>query len=514
MPLLDWLNKPEAVRTVQKVPYRLLQAVPELAAGDTDSHNMLIEGDNMEALKALLPLYAGQVKCVFIDPPYNTRSAFSHYDDNLEHSLWLSLMYPRLELLRELLSEEGSIWVTIDDNEAHYLKVMMDEVFGRGNFVSNLVWQKKTAPQGHAQWFSDNHDHILVFAKNKTFWHPIPLFRTDEQNARYNRTDDPRGLYLPDNFTISLTGGQRGAQYAKTGVSDNIYEITLPSGRKIFPPKGRCWLVREERYFELVKDNLVVFGKGGDGVPMIKRFLQDVKQGTVPLSVMLHEDVGGNTEAKREVREFNDKDIFSTPKPERLLQRVLHIATNEGDIVLDSFSGSGTTAAVAHKMNRGYIGIEMGDHAHTHCQPRLKKVVEGEQGGISKAVNWQGGGGFHYFRLGETIFDSYGSIHPEVRFAALAAHIWFCETRVPLPKPADAPLLGIHNGTAYYLLYNGILGDRRPQSGNVLTQAVLDGLPAHNGRKIIYGEASRFGDARLQAENIIFKQIPYDVRAV
>ena len=209
------------------------------------------------------------------------------------------------------------------------------------------------------------------------------MFRTDEQNARYNRTDDPRGLYLPDNFTISLTGGQRGAQYAKTGVSDNIYEITLPSGRKIFPPKGRCWLVREERYFELVKDNLVVFGKGGDGVPMIKRFLQDVKQGTVPLSVMLHEDVGGNTEAKREVREFNDKDIFSTPKPERLLQRVLHIATNEGDIVLDSFSGSGTTAAVAHKMNRGYIGIEMGDHAHTplrqnSCRLKFLKKIKFE----------------------------------------------------------------------------------------------------------------------------------------
>lgn len=201
-------------------------------------------------------------------------------------------------------------------------------------------------------------------------------------------------------------------------------------------------------------------------------------------------------------------------KPEALIQKILLLSTNENDLVLDRFLGSGTTAAVAHKMNRRYIGIEMGDHAETHCQPRLKKVVEGEQGGISKAVNWQGGGGFHYFRLGETIFDEVGSIHHNVKFAALAAHIWFCETRAPLASRADSPLLGIHNDTAYYLLYNGILGDRRPQSGNVLTQAVLDSLPKHNGRKIIYGEASRFGKPRLEAENIVFKQIPYDVRAV
>ena len=226
-------------------------------------------------------------------------------------------------------------------------------------------------------------------------------------------------------------------------------------------------------------------------------------------------EVGHNQEAKKEINElFGASDAFDTPKPERLLHRILQIATNENDFVLDSFLGSGTTSAVAHKMNRRYIGIEMGDHAETHCQPRLKKVIEGEQGGISKAVNWQGGGGFHYFRLGETIFDEVGSIHHNVKFAALAAHIWFCETRVPLASRAGSPLLGIHNDTAYYLLYNGILGDRRPQSGNVLTQAVLDDLPKHNGRKIIYGEASRFGKPRLEAENIVFKQIPYDVRAV
>ena len=512
MQFLDWVNKNQAQEASREVPYHLLKQ--EAVYGDS-AENLLIHGDNLLALKALIPFYAGRVKFIFIDPPYNTQSAFAHYDDKLEHSQWLSMMYPRLVLLRDLLAEDGSIWVTIDDNEAHYLKALMDEIFGRKNFISNLVWQKKTAPQGHAQWFSDNHDHILVFARNKVEWHPIPLVRTDEQDARYGRTDDPRGLYTPDNFTISLTGGARGAQYAKTGVSENIYEITLPSGRKVFPPKGRCWLVKEQRYFEMLNDGLVVFGKGGDGVPMVKRFLNDVKQGTVPLSVLLQSDVGGNTEAKKEVREFNEEDIFSTPKPERLLQRVLHIATTPGDIILDSFLGSATTAAVAHKMGRRYIGIEMGDHARTHCIPRLQKVIEGEQGGVSQAVNWQGGGGFRFCTLGEAAFDAHGRINPAVRFATLAAYVWHFETGEPGQQTFNQPLLGIHNDTAYYLLYNGILGDRRPASGNVLTHAVLQAIHdlfPHAGHKVIYGETTRLGSARLVAENITFKQIPYDVK--
>jgi adenine-specific DNA-methyltransferase len=228
------------------------------------------------------------------------------------------------------------------------------------------------------------------------------------------------------------------------------------------------------------------------------------------------EETGHNRQAKYELKKlFPDiatAELFNTPKPEKLIQRILEIATNENDLVLDSFLGSGTTAAVAHKMNRRYIGIEMGDHAQTHCQPRLQKVVEGEQGGISKTVNWTGGGGFRFYRLGSELFDEYGTINPAIGFASLAAHIWYMETRIPLLTPVDSPLLGIHNGTAYYLLYNGILRDRRPQSGNVLTRAVLDFLPLHDGKKIIYCETSRLGQARLDAEQITFKQIPYDVR--
>ena len=502
MPLLDWLNKSDAVRTVQKVPYRLLEAVPELSAGDTNTENMLIQGDNLQALKALLPLYAGKVKCIYIDPPYNTRSAFTHYDDNLEHSLWLSLMYPRLELLRELLTEDGSIWVSIDDNEAHYLKVMMDEVFGRRNFVANVLWQKRTSPDARIH-LGGAHDHIMVYAKSvaRTNFNKLSISAEQAKNFK-NPDNDPRGAWASADFTAQ---GWRPNQ---------MYKLQAPNGLEYEPPPGRCWGNIESEYTRLLTEGRMWFGRDGTARPRVKNYLFE-SEGISSWTWWTNSEVGHNQEAKKEINVlFGADDAFDTPKPERLLKRVLEVATNSNDFILDSFLGSGTTAAVAHKMNRRYIGIEMGDHAETHCQPRLKKVIEGEQGGISKVVNWQSGGGFHYFRLGETIFDEYGSIHHNVKFAALAAHIWFCETRVPLASRVDSPLLGIHNDTAYYLLYNGILGDRRPQSGNVLTQAVLDSLPKHNGRKIIYGEASRFGKPRLEAENIVFKQIPYDVRAV
>lgn len=232
------------------------------------------------------------------------------------------------------------------------------------------------------------------------------------------------------------------------------------------------------------------------------------------MTLWLSSEVGDTEESKKEILLlFTENDPFGTPKPEALLQRIIHISTNPGDLVLDSFLGSGTTAAVAHKMGRRYIGIEMGDHAVTHCVPRLQKVIEGEQGGISAAVNWQGGGGFRFCRLGEPIFNENGRINPSIKFPTLAAHIWFCETRTPFVGAAASPLLGIHDGIAYYLLYNGILGDKRPDGGNVLTSRVLRDLPEHDGPKVIYGEMSRFGTERLRVEGITFKQTPYDIKA-
>lgn len=517
MPFLDWVNKNQAKETTREVPYHLLKQ--ESVHGDVsgaNADNLLIQGDNLLALKALIPFYAGRVKCIFIDPPYNTQSAFEHYDDKLEHSQWLSTMYPRLVLLRELLAEDGSIWVTVDDNESHYLKVLLDEVFGRSNFIANAVWQKKASPQANSIWLSDSHDHVLCYARVKQTWRPNLLERTADADARYENLDnDPRGPWTSGDFTISLTGGQRGAQYAKTGQSDNIYEITTPSGRKLMPTKGRCWGSSETRFKELVADGRIWFGESGNNVPRIKRFLNEVQEGMVCTTVWLRNEVGDNQGAKKEVMAFNSENVFSTPKPEGLVQRILNLSTQPGDLVLDSFLGSGTTAAVAHKMGRRYIGIEMGDHAHTHCLPRLQKVIEGEQGGISVTVGWQGGGGFRFCVLSEPAFDEQGRISSEVRFATLAAYVWHFETGQPGQQAFDKPLLGVHDGTAYYLLYNGILGDRRPASGNVLTHAVLQAINEvypHNGPKVIYGESSRLGASRLAAEGITFKQIPYDVK--
>ena len=376
--------------------------------GDKDIFdNRLIFGDNLLALKALEQEFTGKIKCIFIDPPYNTGSAFTHYDDGVEHSLWLSLMRDRLEQLRRLLADNGSLWITIDDVECHYLKVLCDEVFGRANFVNNVVWEKKYSPQPNAIWLSDSHDHVLVYAKNKESWRPFPLPRTAEMDARYKNPDnDPRGVWKPADFTISLTGGQRGAQFARTGESANIYEITTPSGRKLQPARGRCWGASPKRFAELVADNRIWFGKNGDNIPAMKKFLTEVQDKNVAKTIWSREEVGDNQDAKREVMAFNNTDVFSTPKPEGLLSRVLDLATLPGDVVLDSFAGSGTTGAVAHKMGRRWIMVELGEHCHTHIIPRLTKVIDGaDPGGITEAVGWKGGGGFRYYTVAPSLLE-------------------------------------------------------------------------------------------------------------
>jgi adenine-specific DNA-methyltransferase len=502
MPYLHWLTREEDLRRSAKAPFRLLDYDPALSAGDQAQENMIIQGDNLEALKALLPVYAGRVKCIYIDPPYNTGSAFEHYDDNMEHTLWLSMMYPRLELLHELLDEKGSIWVSIDDNECHYLKTMMDEIFGRNNFIANVIWEKKYSPQNDAKWLSDSHDHILSYAKDKVKWRPYLLPRSDEMNARYKNPDnDPRGLWKPSDFSV------------KTYTPNTDYPITLPSGRVVKPPQSRCWVVSVERYNELVNDNRIWFGKNGNNVPSVKRFLSEVQDGSVSKTIWSRTEVGDNQDAKKEVKEFGLENVFTTPKPERLIERIIYLSSKNNDLVLDSFLGSGTTVAVAQKMGRNYIGIELEEHAITHCVPRLKKVIEGEQGGISKEVNWQGGGGFRFYRLGEAIFDEMGKINPKVKFTQLAAHVWFCETATPLVQKKKSPFLGEHKGVGYYLLYNGILGDKTPDGGNVLTGRVLKSLPQHKGPKVIYGEIATLGKTSLHRANVEFKQIPYEIKA-
>jgi adenine-specific DNA-methyltransferase len=523
MPLLDWLHKNQAVTAASGVPYRLLNVESthgQIDAGAAD--NWLIQGDNLEALKALLPFYAGRVKCIFIDPPYNTKSAFEHYDDNLEHSQWLSMMYPRLELLRELLAEDGSIWVSIDDNEAHYLKVMMDEVFGRGNFLCAIAWEKRYSPPPDTKEFGYVHDLILCYRKSPSFRRNLlPL--TEDQTGRYKNPDlDKRGPWKAMDYTCRFSADERPNLY---------YPVNQPNtGEEIWPKRTRVWAMSREVHERNVAENRLWWGaKGTNTVPALKNFLSEINQGMMPMSLWKHGLVGHTQDAMKEMLALYGEEPFSTPKPEKLVHTILHIATTPGDLVLDSFLGSGTTAAVAHKMGRRWIGIEMGEHARTHCLPRLQKVVDGEQGGISQAVGWQGGGGFRLFTLGQPVFLADGGINPEIRFDTLAAWVWYQETRTPwkvgargTAKAASAaimgtPILGIHEGTAHALLYNGILGDRRPAGGNVLTGAVLDALkgllPDHTGPWVVFGESCRLSPRRLAAAGMRFKQIPYEIKA-
>ncbi len=353
--------------------------------------NYLIKGNNLIALHSLKKKFAKQVKCIYIDPPYNTGNDSFNYNDNFNHSSWLVFMKNRLEAAREFLSDDGVIFVQCDDNEQAYLKVLMDEIFGRDNFINTIIWEKKYSPQNDAKWFSDNHDFILLYAKDKEIWRPILLPRTSEMDARYKNLDnDERGAWKPSDCLV------------KTYMASYDYPITTPSGKVVTPPKGRCWMTSKENFQKLVDDNRIYFGRNGDNVPSLKRFLSEVKQGATPLTIWKYTEVGHNQDATKQLLAlFNNVKLFDTPKPEALLQRILEISTKENDLVLDFFAGSGTTCAVAHKMKRRYIGIEQMDYIETITKERLKKVIEGEQGGISKKCDFKGGGSFVYAELKE-----------------------------------------------------------------------------------------------------------------
>ena len=418
---LTWIGKDKRLN----LEPRILIEDPERSYGDKNSENMLVFGDNLLALKALEQDFAGKFKCISIDPPYNTGNAFEHYDDGLEHSLWLSLMKPHLELLRALLSDNGSLWISIDDDESHYLKVLCDEIFGRRNFVANVIWEKKYTIANDAKWFSDNHDHILVYAKNKDGWRPNKLPRTPKMDKAYKNPDNhPKGSWKATPL------------HAKSG-SEKLkdFSYTFNNGVTWYPPSGTFPRFSKETLARFDENNEIWFGKNGNSVPSRKTFLCDLKKdGTPPATIWKFNDVGHNHEAREEVKAINPEEVFATPKPERLIQRILTLASNEGDLVLDSFLGSGTTAAVAHKMGRKWIGIELGEHCHTHCLPRLQKVADGtDQGGISKSVKWKGGGGFRYYYLAPSLLkeDKHGNWVIDERYnadmlaAAMAKHEGF-----------------------------------------------------------------------------------------
>jgi adenine-specific DNA-methyltransferase len=397
---LTWPGKEQRPRLEPRIlleePARSYHA-PHRVSDVDRFDNRLIFGDNLLALKALEQEFTGQVKCIFIDPPYNTGSAFTHYDDGLEHSLWLSLMRDRLELLRRLLSDDGSLWITIDDNEAHYLKVLCDETFGRANFVANVVWQKRTSPDMRSD-LGAGHDHVLVISKDvEKFRRTINKHqKTAKQIKKYKNPDnDPRGPWVSSDYTAQ---GFRPNQ---------MYAITTPGGRLIpSPPQGTCWKNIEPVFLQLRADNRIWFGRNGNGIPRRKTYLNESREQT-SWTWWPNDEAGHNQEAKKEVNKlFGQEDTFDTPKPERLVHRILELATNAGDLVLDSFAGSGTTGAVAHKMGRRWIMVELGEHCHTHIIPRLRKVIDGaDPGGVTATTGWQGGGGFRYFRLAPSLLE-------------------------------------------------------------------------------------------------------------
>ena len=544
MPSLNWIGKDAVVKHHKDVPFRLLEPAPELSCGDTASGNLIVQGDNLHALKALLPRYAGQVKCIYIDPPYNTGNEGWAYNDNVNspeirkwlgevvgkegetldrHDRWLCMMYPRLVLLRQFMREDGAIFVSIDDNEVATLRLLMDEIFGAGNFVATAIWQKIFSPKNSAKHLSEDHDYVVIYALKAEQWKPHLLPRTADADARYKDTGDAQGAWTSSDLT------------ARNYYSLGSYPVTAPSGRVIQgPPSGRYWTISKESFDQSNAAGKIWWGEKGNNMPRLKRYLSNVKAGIVPQTLWFYKDVGHTQEAKKELLDavdFGLEDVFSTPKPTRLIQRILQIATDKDSLILDSFAGSGTTGHAVLKQNledggtRKFILVEMDRTiAKDVTAERVKRVSHGYTNAKGEAVPGlsPAGGGFQFCTLSaEPLFTPQGQIRDDVSFTQLAEFVWFAETGTGYkPGALDSglrrndnlgasPLLGVHEGRAIYLLYNGILKDKSVGGGNVLTGSVLDILPRFDGPKTIYAAACRLGAPRLQREQIAFKQTPY-----
>jgi len=535
MPTLDWIGKKAVENHHRKVPYHLLRCDSELSVGDPGSGNLLVQGDNLLALKALLPYYAGQVKCIYIDPPYNTGNEKWVYNDAVNsqemrdwlgkvvgseaedlsrHDKWLCMMYPRLQLLRQFLKPDGIIFVSIGTDEQGHLRLLLDELFGSRNRIAVAAWETAYTANQTAKHISETTDFVFVYANNFDKAVVGKFGRSEEQLAKFKNPDnDRRGPWKAENLSA-------GRFYAA-----GQFEIVGPTGKKFLPPPGRFWRCNEAQFKDWLSEGRITFGKAGSGRPMLKNYRDELSQGLTPTTWWKHEDFATAKDASIELKAiFGGQATFATPKPVRLMERILQIATNPGDIVLDSFAGSGTTGHAVLELNkadggnRRFILVEMEeDICRNVTAQRLSRVTEGytttKTNGSKEEIPGLGGG-FRYCTLGAPLFDATGGIGGEVRFADLSAHVFFTETGEPLPKRKNGstPLLGSHNGTAIYLLYNGILKDKSANGGNALTRAVLAELPPHDGPKVIYGTSCRLGSKRLRDERITFRQIPYEVR--
>lgn len=572
MPSLDWIGKASILNHHNEIPYRLVEC--NEVVGDLNAGNLIVKGDNLHALKALLPYYKGKVKLIYIDPPYNTGNSSWVYNDAMNapeikawldktvdvndlsrSDKWLCMMYPRLKLLQEFLREDGAIFVSIDDAEAGHLRLILDNVFGAKNFVANIIWEKKYAPQNDAKWLSDSHDHIFVYGKNKEIWRPNLLQRSDEANARYKNPDnDPRDVWKPSDFSV------------KTYSADYDYPITTPSGRIVNPSKGRCWMTSESNFQKLVQDNRIWFGESGNNVPSLKKFLTEVKDGITSKTIWFRDEVGDNQEAKQESNQILGQNLFDTPKPTRLISRILEIATDKDDIIMDSFAGSGTTAHAVLEQNamdggnRKFVLVEMEEYAKDITAERIRRVIEGyDYTGKDKktllekklstaqilsadkmaeiAEDAQAiiddnsskydkidkefkdntlkiigvkniterkegiGGGFRYCELGEPIKDENGALNPEVSAEALAKHLFFSEYGVPLETKATLPYIGSFNESGLYLFFDTF---ERKKLAKLLKDS--------NESRIVYAASCTIDPQKLKDAGITFRQLPFEIK--
>lgn len=539
MPTLNWIGKDAVIKHHKEVPFRLLEPDDALGhAGDDPGQggNLIVQGDNLHALKALLPKYAGKVKCIYIDPPYNTGNEGWIYNDNLKapeirkwiadvvgpeaakvgkegedlsrHDKWLCMMYPRMVLLRQFLRDDGAIFVSIDDTEVASLRLLMDEIFGRANFVADVIWRASDNSNNDANQFSTDFNHTIIYSRGST-WTPNRLPDPDKQTHYRNPDSDPNGPWFDGNPLNS-------PNYRE----NLIYDLESPTGFLIKAPRNG-WRWSRETLKSKIESGEIRFSEDGKRIKR-RTYLKDAT-GLPPSNLWVDLTVTAhNRQAKYELMEIfrsdDSKAVFPTPKPTRLIQRILQIATDKDSLILDSFAGSGTTGHAVLKQNaedggsRKFILVEMEEGiAQNITAERVRRVAGGYTDAKGNAVAALGGG-FQYCRLSEEpLFNEFGDIRDDVTYAQLADFVWFAETGQGFNGRADTPLLGVHEGRAIYLLFNGILGDRRPDGGNILTRPVLDGLPAHDGERVIYAAATRLGEAALKRDRIIFKQTPYAI---
>jgi adenine-specific DNA-methyltransferase len=546
MPTLHWIGKDKVINHHREVPFKILEhkyhfenaiesTAPSLSPSPCGeglgvrsvSGNKIIHGDNLEALKALLPEYEGRIKCIYIDPPYNTGNESWVYNDNVNdpkikkwlgqvvgkesedlsrHDKWLCMMYPRLKMLHKLLANDGAIFISIDDNEQANLRLMCDEIFGNNNFINNIVWQKKYSPQNDAKYFSDMHDFIICYSKEKSKWSRNLTKRTDEQNSRYKNLDnDPRGVWKSSDLSV------------KTYSKAYDYPVKTPSGKIINPPQGRCWRTSKENLDILIAENRIYFGKNGDNVPSIKRFLSDVQDGTVPVTLWLRDEVGDNQEARQILKKlFFDKEFpFDTPKPPRLIEKILQISTNKNDIVLDSYAGSATTAHAVLNLNkhdggnRKFIMIEMEEYAETITAERVKRVMNG-YGSAGSPIAEGTGGSFDFYELGKPLFvgENNEYLNEEVELEKIHQYIWYSETRTPFvkhkTKDTNSYYLGKKEGLALYFIYE-------KEYMTELNYDMLATIKTKAEQFIIYADSCLLPKEFMMKNNIVFKKIPRDI---